>query len=413
MIPAVIELPNGLRVAVVHKDGPPLVSVSVAYHVGSSNEMPGKTGYAHLFEHLMFDNFRSNDGKTFDQLVTEAGGVSNAYTTYDWTYYHMTLPVQAWKLGLELEAERMRECIITETALETQRRVVLEEIAEQVFNQPYGTARMLVAQSAYSTDSCYAWDVYGSPDDLRAMTLDDVHQWYWQYYRPNNAVLCVSGAIDSTTDVLEHIAEVFGTIPPAPSPQSRCALHTTSTHHREHDPTLPADMLIGCYHCPSILETEAWYTAEMLALVLSAGRSSPVVQQFVYEQHLAHHASCSVDAREHGSLFEVSMLARTKDITADDLLENWQRFLAQFLAQPLAPEHLERARNKLRRRFAQAFQTTEGLSEAVSLATLLVGDPDRPWKELDLALSISAEAIMEFAHTLFSQSPAIVQYVTR
>ncbi|MCX7929511.1 MAG: insulinase family protein [Chlorobi bacterium] len=413
MIPNVIELPNRLRVIVLRKDGPQLVSIGVAYRVGSANESPTSTGYAHLFEHLMFDNLLIKNGKSFDEIVTDAGGTSNAYTTFDWTYYHMTLPLPAWRIGLELEAERMRRFSIPQHTLDIQRSVVIEEIAENVFNQPYGTARMLLAHAAFEPDSCYGWDVYGSIEHLRAMTLDDARTWYECYYRPDNAVLAVVGGFDSTAEIIEFIVERFSPLEPSCSrPNGNCRYAPVQQHIVERQETLPADMLICAYHFAGISDEHTCNIAEVLASLLSAGRSSPVARTFVHEGLLSHHAWANADIRTHGSLLEFSALARDKSISAKQLFDVWQSLVRTLFDSPLDPEHLDRARNKLRRRYAQAFQTTESLAEMVALATLLFDDPERPWRELDMLLSVTDDDLRSFAQTLFEREPAIVQYST-
>ncbi|GIV54984.1 MAG: peptidase M16 [Candidatus Kapaibacterium sp.] len=412
MTPSLLHLPNGLCIVALRKDGPPLVTIGVAYHVGAANEEPTKTGYAHLFEHLMFDNFSHPDGKSFDELVTEAGGTSNAYTTYDWTYYHITLPSNAWRFGLELEAIRMHKFAISQRALDTQRAVVIEEIAENVFNQPYGRLSQLAAQAAFEQGCCYSWDVYGSIEHLQAMTLEDARQWYERYYRPNNAVLVVVGALDSVTDVLECAADYFGPLTPSEHHALPPPLCPVRRHHVERDSTLPSDMLVCMYHLPGIKDKEAVLTASLLSVMLSAGRSSPVARHFVREQLLSHQASTTVDIREHGSLFEFSALARNQSITAEFLLDQWQKLLGASVAIPHDPEHLERAHNKIRRRYAQAFQTTESLADIVASAMLLLNDPEHPWKELQMVHSIPSDALVELARTLATEQPAIVQYST-
>lgn len=414
MIPSSITLPNGLRVVALRTDGAPLVTIGIAYHVGATHESPQQTGYAHLFEHLMFDNLDRPDGKSFDELVTDAGGTSNAYTTFDWTYYHMTLPAHAWELGLQLEAERMRGFAISPTALETQRRVVIEEISENVFNQPYGTAQMLLARTAFKPGSCYSWDVYGSIEHLRAMTREDARQWYERYYRPNNAVLSVVGRLESLTAVLERVAELFSTITASSLPvHDVCNAEPQHAYHVERDTTLPADMLICAYHLPGIRDRSTLNTAKVLATLLGTGRSSPVARHFVYDKMLAHTASVGLDIRERASLLEFSAVARTKSTTADMLLHHWQTLLEAFLAEhPLSKEHMERTRNKIRRRFAQSFQTTEGLADMLASATLFYDDPEQPWKNLTELIAIDQNAICELAEKLFTQEPVIVEYST-
>lgn len=413
MTTSLITLPNGLRTVVLRKEGPPLVTIGVAYQVGSAQESPHQTGYAHLFEHLMFDNVERADGRSFDELVTTAGGTSNAYTTYDWTYYHMTLPLQAVELGLELEAARMRDFVISEATLRTQCKVVIEEIAENVFNQPYGTARQLLAQTAFEAGSCYSWDIYGSIEHLQRMSLEDAHQWYERFYRPDNAVLAVVGGFESTTTIVELIFSHFaGIARPAIPAINECQYCPAEKSHLERDSSLPADMVISAYHFPGIGNDTASVAAIFLSALLSAGRASPLARQFIHDKPLAHHASTDADIRQRGSLFLFSALARDKTIRSEQLLEQWQQIIATLPTLIRDETHRERARNKMRRRFAQSFQTTEGLAEMLALAVLLYGDPDRPWKELNMLLSVSVDELIAFAEQFLQQPPAIVQYST-
>lgn len=413
MTPSLITLPNGLRAVVLRKEGPPLVTIGVAYHVGAARESPNQTGYAHLFEHLMFDNIEHTDGRSFDELVTSAGGTCNAYTTHDWTYYHMTLPLQAVELGLELEAARMRDFVIRESTLRTQCKVVVEEIAENVFNRPYGSAGQLLAQTAFAPGSCYSWDIYGSIDHLRTMTLKDAQHWYERFYRPDNAVIAVVGAFDSPTTIVERIFHYFGGITrPAPYIVNDCQYCPAEKLHVEHDSSLPTDMIISAYHFPGIGNDASIVVAMFLSTLLSAGRASPLARQFIHDNQLAHHASTDADIRQHGSLFLFSALARDKTITASQLLDQWQQIIATLPAVANDDPHRERTCNKLRRRFAQSFQTTEGLAEMLALAVLLYGDPDRPWRELEMLLSVSVEDLLAFGEQFLQQQPAIVQYST-
>ncbi len=413
MTPSTITLPNGLRVVALRTEGVPLVTIGVAYHVGAANESPDRTGYAHLFEHLMFDNLSRADGKSFDELVTDAGGTSNAYTTYDWTYYHTTLPSSAWELAIELEAERMRSFAITPTALETQRRVVIEEIAENVFNQPYGTAQSFLAQAAFAPGTCYSWDIYGSIEHLRAMTLDDAFEWYERYYRPDNAVLTVVGRVESTTAIVERIAELFGRIEPSSTrTQDICTVAPNHALHTERDTTLPSDMLICAYHLPGMNDRTTLRTARVLTALLGSGRSSPIARSFIYEHMLAYNATVSLDARQYGSLLVFSAIARDKRITVETLLAHWEMLLPQLRDLPQPDEHLLRARNKIRRHYAQSYQTTEGLADELAVATLLFNDPEHPWKELTHLTSVEFDEVIELANTLCMQEPAIVQYST-
>ena len=215
-------LDNGLRAVVIPRPNAPVASVAVTYAVGSYAESPTNTGFAHLFEHLMFEGSENVAHGLFDKYCSEAGGENNAYTTFDKTSYYMSLPAHQLELGLWLEADRMAAFGINEEALEIQKNVVLEEINQNVENSPYGSYSRQLSRLAFAPEAGYSWEVYGNPEHIAGSTLADVRNFYRAFYRPDNACLVVCGAVEENA-ALALAERYFGAIPrgetPLPAPK--------------------------------------------------------------------------------------------------------------------------------------------------------------------------------------------------
>ncbi|MCB0532492.1 MAG: insulinase family protein, partial [Saprospiraceae bacterium] len=208
-------LANGLRVLVHEDRNTPLVAVNVLYQVGSRDEMPDRTGFAHLFEHLMFAG--SRNAPDFDDPLQEAGGENNAYTTNDYTTFYEILPVENLETALWLESDRMLALKITKKALNVQRRVVVEEFKETCLNEPYGDVWHHLSDMMFKVHP-YRWPVIGlTPEHVQNATIEDVRSFYQRWYTPNNAVLTIAGNIHTET-VLPLVEKWFGSIPAGPTP---------------------------------------------------------------------------------------------------------------------------------------------------------------------------------------------------
>ncbi|MEM8963032.1 MAG: pitrilysin family protein [Acidobacteriota bacterium] len=213
------RLDNGLRL-VLHVDrSRPLVALNLWYHVGSKNEGPGRTGFAHLLEHLLFEGSENVPGNRHFAMVQEAGGVANGSTWYDRTNYYETLPSHQLDLGLWLESDRMGFFLptMTQEKLDTQRDVVINERRERTDNQPYGLAGERLRELLYPEGHPYRWPVIGYLEDLHGATLDELGSFFSTYYTPNNAVLVLAGDFDPEV-ALERVAHYFGEIPPGEAP---------------------------------------------------------------------------------------------------------------------------------------------------------------------------------------------------
>lgn len=281
------DLDNGLHV-ILHQDrSTPLVAVSIMYHVGSKNELPNKTGFAHFFEHLLFEGSRNIDRGEFAEYVEKAGGTLNANTTQDRTYYYEILPSNQYQLGLWLESERMLHAKVDNIGIETQREVVKEERRLRVDNQPYGTVISEIFKRSFNKHP-YRWPVIGYMDHLNAASEEDYTGFYEMFYVPNNAVLVLAGDFD-IEDAKAQINKYFG---PIPRGTQKLRFPNIEEHWLDGEIrdtiydniTLPA--VIQSYKAPK-LNSDDYYAIDMVSRVLSRGESSRMHRTIVDEKQEA------------------------------------------------------------------------------------------------------------------------------
>jgi predicted Zn-dependent peptidase len=281
------KLDNGLHV-ILHQDTTvPVVAVSVMYHVGSKNEDPERTGFAHFFEHLLFEGTENIERGEYDKYVEKAGGTLNANTSFDRTYYYEILPSNQLELGLWLESERMLHAKVEEVGIETQRSVVKEEKRQRVDNQPYGSVMEETFKRAFQNHP-YRWTVIGSMEDLNAATEEDYQNFYKTFYVPNNAVLCITGNIE-IDQTKKWVEKYFGSIPKGegeiPFPEKNEPPLGGEVRDTIYDNIqLPA--VIQAYRIPSQTH-EDYYALDLLSQILSKGQSSRMYKQIVDQEQLA------------------------------------------------------------------------------------------------------------------------------
>ncbi len=294
-------LPNGLTV-ILHEDHKaPIVAVNVWYHVGSKNEKPGKTGFAHLFEHLMFngsEHFNDDYFKAMDRVgATDLNGTTNI----DRTNYFQNVPTSALDTALFMESDRMGHLLgaIDQARLDEQRGVVQNE-KRQGENQPYGVTRTLLSENTYPVGHPYHWTTIGSMEDLDAASLDDVKEWFKTYYGPNNAVLAIAGDIDPAT-VKTKVEEYFGDIPPGPpiAKQMRWIAKMTGEHRSVVQDRVPQARLYKVWNVPEWGSTDA-IRLNLVTDVLATGKSSRLYKRLVYDDQIATDVSAFIWEKELG-----------------------------------------------------------------------------------------------------------------
>lgn len=402
-------LPNGLRV-ILHRDSRlPLVAVNLWYHVGSKHERPGRTGFAHLFEHMLFQGSQhvgTNEHFRFIQLV---GGVANGSTWYDRTNYYEVLPAHNLDLGLWLESDRMGFLLpaITQENLDTQRDVVMNERRQRVENQPYGLAGERMHELLYPPDHPYHWPVIGYMEDIAAATLEDVRTFFRTFYTPNNAVLTLAGDFEPEA-ALEKIEAWFGEIPAGPPvPRISAPLPHLGGERRELIPDnvrLPR-VYLG-YHAPAYGQ-RLWYAADLLCGALAGGKSSPLYQDLVYDRQIAQDVGAYVNPFEEVATCMVVATARP-GVAAETLEEALSAHLARAAQKPPSSEDLERARNRVLTDLYSGLQKLDNRADLFSQFTTYFDDPGLVEGEADRYEQLTDDDLVEYARTYWAESERAV-----
>jgi zinc protease len=353
-------LANGLTLFVHEDPRTPIVCVNLWYFVGSKDERPGRTGFAHLFEHLMFEGSQHVPKGQFDELLENAGGTNNGSTSTDRTNYWETLPVGALELALHLESDRMGWFLetITQEKLDGQRDVVKNERRQSYDNRPYGLAYETLMKTLYPADHPYHWPVIGWMEDLDAASLEDVRAFFRTYYGPNNAAITVAGDV-KTADVVALVERYFGDIPATDAPPVRAPAPVV----------LQEDKRVGlqdAVHLPRIYM--AWHTpalfapgdAEMdvAAEVLGAGKSARLYTRLVHELEIAQDVEAFQNSGQIGSSMMITVTAREGvDLTR---LETEIRSVIVETATDLSQRELDRARHHIETAMVDALQSVGG-----------------------------------------------------
>jgi zinc protease len=373
------ELDNGLRVMVHEHHGAPLACVSVWYHVGSKDERPGRTGFAHLFEHLMFEGSEHVPEGGFDQLLEAVGGSNNGSTSPDRTNYWTSLPSHALPLALYLEADRMGGLLpaITQAQLDAQRDVVKNERRQSYENRPYGLASETLLAALYPPDHPYHWPVIGSMADLTAATLDDVHSFGRTHYTPSNATIAVAGDT-SVAQVRELVERYFADVPRGPPPPTVHAPPVELGAERRlvlEDNVTLARLYLE-WHSPAAF---APGDAELDTAggVLAGGRAARLYRALVYEQQIAQSVSAYQGSALLGSTFRISITARP-NIGLTPLERAVRAELASMSTNGITVRELDRARNGIETHFIDALQTVGGFggrADQLNMYLFHTGDP--------------------------------------
>lgn len=354
-----VTLDNGLDV-IVHEDPQlPMVAVNLWYHVGSKNERPGRTGFAHLFEHLMFEGSAHHDHGYFEPLQ-RAGGQLNGSTNADRTNYWEVVPTGALDLALWMESDRMGYLLpaLTEAKFNNQRDVVLNERRQNYENRPYGLAAVALAQALFPPTHPYHWITIGQPDDLRAATLDDVRTFFSTYYHPGNASLTLAGDVE-TSRALDLAAQYFGDIPRGPDPPTVVVPdgQAPSTSLLLED-RIELPRLYLAWHTPAMF-AEGDAALDLAADILAHGKTSRLYQHLVYERRVATDVSAFQHSRELSSLFQLAATAAA-GVSLDTLREAMLAAVRDLTRDGPTPDELSRVATQVEAQFVYRLQTVGG-----------------------------------------------------
>jgi predicted Zn-dependent peptidase len=370
-----LRLDNGLRVILVPDHTAPVYAINLAYNVGSRNERPGRTGFAHLFEHMMFEGSQNVGKGEHFILVLNNGGGMNGTTNEDRTVYFEELPKNQLDLGLFLESDRMRALNITQANLDNQRNAVQEERRQSIDNQPYGRADLDVDNLSYD-NFAYKHSTIGSMADLNAATVQDVADFFRIYYAPNNAVLTLVGDFDPDK-ALAKVKQYFGSIPRQPDPP---AVDLSEDPHygerREtiYDPLARLPQIDMAYHIAAG-NTPDNYAALELAIILGQGQSSRFYQHLVKDKQLASQVSAFADARIGPSLLYLSANPRP-GVKVEDLEKGINDEIQAVAKDGVTPEELRKAKTQLLRQFIDRRRSSLYTAILIGQYTVYFHDPN-------------------------------------
>jgi zinc protease len=372
-------LDNGLTL-IVHEDHKaPIVAVNIWYHVGSKNEKPGKTGFAHLFEHLMFGGSEHAPGRYIDAMERIGATDLNGTTNSDRTNYFENVPTSALDLTLWMESDRMGHLLgaLDQKTLDLQRGVVQNE-KRQGENQPYGVTRQLITQNTYPAGHPYSWTVIGEMADLDAASMKDVQEWFKTYYGPSNVVIVLAGDIDAKT-AKDKVEKYFGDIPAGPpvAHQEVWIAKMTGTHRQKVQDRVPQARIYKIWNTPQYGSADADFL-DLVGDCLSLGKSSRFYKRLVYDDQIATNANAGVILGEIGGQFRVQATARPGQSLAQ-VEKDLDEELARFLKEGPTPEELQRVKTQYSADFIREIERIGGFggkSDRLALNQVFTGNPD-------------------------------------
>ena len=399
-------LENGLRVLVHEDKSTPMAVVNVLYDVGAKDESPEKTGFAHLFEHLMFGG--SKNIPTYDEPLQVAGGENNAFTTNDLTNYYCQLPAENIETAFWLESDRMLSLAFSKKSLETQRKVVCEEFKEHYINKPYGDVWHKMRTLAYTTHP-YKWMTIGaSLQHVEDATLEDVKAFFFKHYTPCNAILAVAGNVD--LEQIKILAEKwFGPIPAGTKYNRDLPIEPAqkSPRHLEVKSNVPLDALYKCWHIYPRTDGR-YYATDLISDILSGGGSSRLFQSLVKEKQLFSNLDCYHFGSTDAGLITIEGKL-VKGVNIKDAESAVMEELKKISEEGISEAELEKVKNKAES--AMAFEDMSIMNRASSIAMYeLLGDANLINTELAKYKDVTAEQIKEQCRIIFDENNCSTMY---
>lgn len=401
-------LPNGLQFIWLEDHTAPTTAIQVWYRVGSKDDPAGRSGFAHLFEHMMFKSTKHMPSEFFDRLTEDVGGENNAFTEDDVTVFHETVPSNNLERLLWAEAERLRDLTVDVRNFTLEREVVKEEYRQRVLAEPYGEFGEFIQKKSFA-EHPYKRPTIGNIEELDASNLEEVRAFHTTFYRPDNAVLVVVGDFDSA-QLQKWVDEYFGSIPKPDAPIPRV---TTKEPPRsspkpitEHDPKVPLPALAVTYLGPSVTGADA-PALRVAEQVLSGGESSRLYRKLVYETELAQSAEFSADLRaDLGLLIYQVVLASGVPVEKAKTVLFGE--INKLTAQPISDEELTIARNQILAGKLGERETFEGKASALGQAAAIYGDPNRANTDLGDLQAVTPAQVQAAAQKYFSASNQLV-----
>ncbi len=402
------DLPNGLHV-ILHEDhSTPIVAVSVMYHVGSKNEDSSRTGFAHFFEHLMFEGSENIPRGEFSNYVEKAGGALNANTSQDRTFYYDLLPSNQLELGIWLESERMMHAKVDSTGIATQREVVKEEKRQRVDNQPYGSFQAEIMKRAYTVHP-YQWTPIGSMADLDAAEESDYVNFYKKFYVPNNACLSIAGDLDIKT-TKKLIESYFSDIPKGeeivrPSivePAKTAQVRDTVFDNIQ----LPGVMM--AFHSPA-LGTDDAYAMDMLSMILSQGSSSRLNKRIVEDEQKAVYVGAFPFPLEDPGIF-IALSIANQGVQPDEVESSIMDEVNKLQNELISENEFQKLQNQIENDVVGGYSSQAGIAENLAQYYMYYGSTKLINTEIKKYRAVTREDIMAVAKKYLTVNNSVVLY---
>lgn len=402
------SLDNGLHVVLHNDPSAPVVITSVMYHVGAKDENPERTGFAHFFEHLLFEGTQNIKRGEWFKIVTANGGTNNANTSDDRTYYFEVFPSNNLELGLWMESERLMHPVINQVGVDTQNEVVKEEKRLRVDNQPYGNLIAEVKRNMF-TKHPYRWAPIGSMEHLDAATLEEFQAFNKKFYVPNNAVLVVAGDLGDEAKVRQWIKKYFGPIKKGADIKREKFVEDPITQPLKatyQDPNVQIPMVVASYRTPSMKTRDA-RVLDMISTYLSDGKSSKLYKKIVDDKKMALQIGAFSFSQEDYGMYILYGLPQGQTKT-EDILKEMDEEIVKLQTDLITEKDLQKLKNKYENNFVAGNATVEGIAENLASYYLLYGDINLINTEIDIYRSITREEIRDIARKYLNPNQRLI-----
>lgn len=390
------DLDNGLHV-ILHQDNTtPIVVISIMYHVGAKDENPERTGFAHFFEHLLFEGTKNIGRGEWDKIVSSKGGKNNANTSDDRTYYYEVFPSNALETGIWIESERLLHPVIEQVGVDTQNEVVKEEKRLRVDNRPYGNFMAEIKRNLFK-EHPYRWNTIGSMDHLDAATLDEFKAFNEKFYIPNNGVLIIAGDFE-TAKTKKMIQDYFGPIPKGAEIQRSFPKEEPITKEFKaiaYDSNIQIPAVVACYRTPSFKTRDA-RILDMISTYLSDGNSSKLYKKMVDNKKMSLAVQALNLSQEDYGIYAIYALP-LGETSLESLVTEIDEEIIKLQTELITENDHQKLLNQFENQFVNANATLEGIAGSLATYYQLYGDTSLINTEIDLYRSISREEIMEVA----------------
>ncbi|HTO35302.1 MAG TPA: pitrilysin family protein [Flavobacterium sp.] len=401
------NLENGLHVILHQDNSAPVVITSVMYHVGAKDERPDRTGFAHFFEHLLFEGTKNIERGEWFKIVTGHGGTNNANTSDDRTYYYEIFPSNNLELGLWMESERLLHPVINQIGVDTQNEVVKEEKRLRVDNQPYGNLIAEVKRLMFKNHP-YRWATIGSMEHLDAATLEEFQDFNKKFYVPNNAVLVVAGQFDPS-QAKQWIQKYFGVIPKGASIERKTFEEkpiTETIRTRYEDPNIQIPMAVVTYRTPSMKTREA-RVLDMISTLLSDGKSSRLYKRMVDDNKTALQVGAFNFSQEDYGLYIIYGLPMGSN-TIDDMVKEFDEEIERLQTELISEKELQKLQNIYESQYVNQNASVEGIAGNLATYFMLYKDVNLINTEIEIYRSITREEIREAARKFLNSNQRLI-----